>query len=70
VRSFAGDSIMAVFGIPVALEDAALRACRAALSIHATFAAATDSIEAQFGVRPNMRVGASSGGFARLFPDT
>jgi class 3 adenylate cyclase len=30
VRSFAGDSTMAVFGIPEALEDSALRACRAA----------------------------------------
>ena len=39
VRSFAGDSIMAIFGVPEAQEDAALRACRAALSIHAAFAA-------------------------------
>nr|WP_256415887.1 adenylate/guanylate cyclase domain-containing protein [Ruegeria sp. HKCCD8929] len=61
VRDFAGDSIMALFGIPEALEDAALRACRAALSIHATFAVAADDIEARFGVRPSMRVGISSG---------
>ena len=31
VRGFTGDGIMAVFGVPVALEDAPLRACRAAL---------------------------------------
>ena len=61
VRGFAGDSIMALFGVPEAQEDAALRACRTALSIHATFAAAADEIEAQFGVRPIMRVGVSSG---------
>ena len=61
VRSFAGDGIMAVFGMPDAQEDAALRACRAALSIQAAFAAAADSIEARFGVRPSMRVGVSSG---------
>jgi class 3 adenylate cyclase len=33
VQSFTGDGIMAVFGAPVAFEDAPLRACRAALSI-------------------------------------
>ncbi|WP_299889087.1 AAA family ATPase [uncultured Ruegeria sp.] len=61
VRDFAGDSIMALFGIPDALEDPALRACRAAVSINASFAAAADDIEARFGVRPVMRVGISSG---------
>ena len=61
VRGFAGDSIMAIFGIPEALEDAALRACRAGLAIQASFAAAADDIEAEFGVRPNMRVGVCSG---------
>ncbi len=61
VRSFAGDSVMAVFGIPDTLEDAALRACRTAMSIHAAVAAAGDEFEATFGVRPTMRVGVSSG---------
>ena len=61
VRGFAGDSIMGVFGIPEALEDAALRACRAALAIHAAFASAAQNIETEFGVRPSMRVGVSSG---------
>jgi class 3 adenylate cyclase len=61
VRGFAGDSIMALFGVPDALEDAPLRACRAALSIHATLAAAADEIVARFGARPIMRVGVSSG---------
>lgn len=61
VRSFAGDSIMAVFGIPDTLEDAGLHACRAGLAIHAAFEAAGVKFEAQFGVRPVMRVGISSG---------
>ena len=42
VSGFAGDSVMALFGVPDALEDAPLRACRAALSIHAALAAAAD----------------------------
>lgn len=61
VRDFAGDSIMALFGIPDALEDPALRACRAAQSIHAAFLAAAGEFDARFGVRPQMRVGISSG---------
>jgi class 3 adenylate cyclase len=61
VRGFAGDSVMAVYGIPEAQEDAALRACRTALAVHAAFAEAGDRIEAQFDVRPSMRVGVCSG---------
>ncbi len=61
VRDFAGDSIMALFGIPDALEDPALRACRAAFAIHDAFTAGAGDIEARFGVRPAMRVGVSSG---------
>ena len=41
VKDFTGDSIMALFGVPNALEDAPLRACRAGLTIHERLAAAT-----------------------------
>ena len=61
VRGFAGDGLMGLFGIPDAYEDTALRACRAAAAIHAAIARATEGIAAQFGVRPVLRVGISSG---------
>ncbi|MEL6683185.1 MAG: adenylate/guanylate cyclase domain-containing protein [Pseudomonadota bacterium] len=61
VRDFAGDSIMALFGIPDAMEDPALQAARAGMEIHEAFEAASDKIHAEFGVRPVMRVGISSG---------
>jgi len=61
VRSFAGDRIMGIFGIPEALEDGALRSCRAALAIEEAFAAAPGPLMAHFGVGAQMRVGISSG---------
>lgn len=61
VRSYAGDSIMAVFGTPAAQEDPALHACRAAVALHAALEAAGPDFEAEFGLRPVMRVGISSG---------
>jgi class 3 adenylate cyclase/tetratricopeptide (TPR) repeat protein len=61
VKDFTGDGIMALFGVPAALEDGALRACRAALLINERLAGATPAIEAQHGVRPQMRIGINSG---------
>jgi len=61
VKDFTGDGIMALFGAPEALEDAPLRACRAALGIHERLAAAAPAIEAKHGVRSQMRIGINSG---------
>jgi class 3 adenylate cyclase len=61
VKDFTGDGIMALFGVPNALEDAPLRACRAGLAIHERLAAAAPAIEAKQGVRPQMRIGINSG---------
>jgi class 3 adenylate cyclase len=61
VQSFTGDGIMAVFGAPVAFEDAALRACRAAMAILEKLKSAGDDLEAKHGVRPQLRIGLNSG---------
>jgi class 3 adenylate cyclase len=45
VKEFTGDGVMAIFGAPTALEDAPLRACRAALLIQRRLAAMAAEIE-------------------------
>lgn len=47
VWSFTGDGVMALFGVPHALEDAPLRACRAALTIQERIAAQTAKMESR-----------------------
>src|SRR5208337_3904637 len=61
VQSFTGDGIMAVFGAPVAHEDAPLRACRAAMAILERLKTASKDLEARHGVRPQLRIGVNSG---------
>jgi class 3 adenylate cyclase len=61
VQDFTGDGIIALFGVPDAVEDAPLHACRAGLAIHERLAATAPAIEARHGVRPQMRVGVNSG---------
>ena len=61
VQGFTGDGVMAVFGAPVALEDAPLRACRAALAILERLKAAGGDLEAKHGVRPQLRIGINTG---------
>jgi len=61
VKDFTGDGIMALFGVPNALEDAPLRACRAGLLIHERLASASSAIEAKHGVRPQVRIGINTG---------
>jgi class 3 adenylate cyclase len=61
VQGFTGDGIMAVFGAPVALEDAPLRACRASLSILQSLKVAGPDLEDKHGVQPQMRIGLNTG---------
>jgi class 3 adenylate cyclase/tetratricopeptide (TPR) repeat protein len=60
-RAFTGDGIMAVFGAPVAFEDAPLRACRAALAILQRLKVDADDLKSKHGLRPQLRIGLNTG---------
>ncbi len=61
VDKFTGDGIMAVFGAPAALEDHALRACRAALEIHSGISDLAQEVSRRDGVELQLRIGLNSG---------
>src|SRR4051794_35999811 len=61
VDKFTGDGVMAVFGAPIALEDHALRACMAALGIHAEVTNLAADVASRDGIELQLRVGLSSG---------
>jgi class 3 adenylate cyclase/tetratricopeptide (TPR) repeat protein len=61
IHNIAGDGVVVAFGAPVAVEDAPLRACRAALSILETLRASGSDIEVKHGIRPELRIGINVG---------
>jgi class 3 adenylate cyclase len=61
VDKFTGDGIMAVFGAPVALEDHAVRACRAALGIQDETVRLAAQVKDRDGIDLRLRVGLNSG---------
>jgi class 3 adenylate cyclase len=61
VEKFAGDEVMAVFGAPVAHEDDAVRAVRAAREMLAAVAVLDESLEEERGVRFRVRIGVNTG---------
>lgn len=61
VQEVTGDGIMALFGAPVALEDAPLHACRAALSIQQEMNALAGEVMSRHGQRFQFRIGIHSG---------
>jgi len=61
VEKFAGDAVMAAFGIPVSHEDDALRAARAALDIRLGMAALNEQLVHDYGVGLEVRIGIESG---------
>src|SRR6266545_1589109 len=61
VEKYIGDAIMAVFGLPTAHEDDALRAVRAAADMRDVLDAVNERIEAGWGVRLTNRTGVNTG---------
>ena len=61
VEKFAGDEVMAVFGVPVAHEDDALRAIRAADDMLTAVQALDEALERDRGVRFRLRIGINTG---------
>ena len=61
VENYVGDAVMAVFGIPVAHEDDALRAVRAAAEMRDEVAALRDELRRERGVELAVRIGVNTG---------
>src|SRR6059036_1918687 len=61
VEKFIGDAVMAVFGIPTAHDDDALRALRAALQMRTVLASLNTELERDFGVELSVRTGINTG---------
>jgi class 3 adenylate cyclase/tetratricopeptide (TPR) repeat protein len=61
IEKFIGDAVMAVFGAPVALEDHALRAVRAAQELKQELTTVNDELRREWGVRIAVRTGINSG---------
>jgi class 3 adenylate cyclase/tetratricopeptide (TPR) repeat protein len=61
VEKYAGDAIMAVFGVPRVSEDDAERAVRAALAMRQSLEQLNPLFEKDYGVRLDLRVGVATG---------
>jgi class 3 adenylate cyclase len=61
VDKFTGDGIMAVFGAPLAMEDHAVSACRAALGIQDATVQLAAEVKRRDGIDLRLRVGLNSG---------
>ena len=61
INQFTGDGIMALFGAPLAHEDHAQRACRAALSIQKSMGDYSRKIEKERGIAFSIRMGLNTG---------
>ena len=68
VEKFAGDAVMAAFGIPVSHEDDALRAARAAFEIQAGVAALGERLAAEHGIGSRSESGSPRARWSRRRP--
>jgi class 3 adenylate cyclase/tetratricopeptide (TPR) repeat protein len=60
-EKFAGDAVLAVFGIPQAHEDDPERAVRAALAVRDRFDSFTERVQGRHGAEVGLRVGVNTG---------
>ncbi len=61
VEKFIGDAVMAVFGVPTAHEDDALRALRAAAELRESITSLNDALVRDYGVSLAVRTGVNTG---------
>ncbi len=61
LEKFVGDAVLAVFGVPAAREDDALRAVRAAVELRAAMDGIGDRFEEEQGSRLAVRIGVNTG---------
>ncbi len=61
LEKFAGDALVAVFGLPTLHEDDALRAVRAAVEARAALAVVNDELVRDYGLGLNTRTGINTG---------
>jgi hypothetical protein len=61
IEKYIGDAIMAVFGLPRAHEDDALRAVRATAGMQAALATLNEDLQARYGVTLANRTGVNTG---------
>jgi class 3 adenylate cyclase len=61
VEKYAGDAVMAAFGVPISHEDDALRAARAAFEIQAGIEALNERLAHDHGVELAIRIGIAAG---------
>ena len=61
VDKFIGDAVVAFFGVPVAHEDDALRAVRAAAGMRAALVELNEDLYRRFGVTVQIRIGVNTG---------
>src|SRR5205823_3167806 len=61
VERFDGDAVVALFGIPTAHEDDALRGIRAALEVRRRLAVIDEAYDERFGARLEVRIGVATG---------